>query len=165
MGNTKGTTSGVGITLSFKAYSMMVCVVSFLVFSVCEVCLSMYHDGVVSNKYIYFDHVLVPFNFSHLKQRIASILIYFVLCYSIIKSKSCTQRWWTLSILCFWVLLLLMAIGVGPCDNPTQNVPRWCIATSLNGHCQVIIWKGWPRTIVSAVFWGLDVAHVLRFAR
>jgi hypothetical protein len=30
----------------------------------------MYHDGVVWNKFIIsFDHVLVPFNFSYLKQR------------------------------------------------------------------------------------------------
>jgi len=31
----------------------------------------MYHDGVVSNKFISFDHVLVPFNFSSSKQRIS----------------------------------------------------------------------------------------------
>jgi hypothetical protein len=34
MGNTIGTTSGAGITHSFKAYSVMVCVVPLLVFSV-----------------------------------------------------------------------------------------------------------------------------------
>ena len=33
-GNTKGTTSGAGITHSFKAYSVMICGVPFLVFSV-----------------------------------------------------------------------------------------------------------------------------------
>ena len=92
-----------------------------------------------------------------------SMLIYFVLCFFIIKSKSRTQRWWILFILCFLVLLLLMRIGVGPCDKPTQSVPMWCIAASLNGHCQVIIWKGWPRTIVSAVFWGFGCGT--RFAR
>jgi len=92
------------------------------------------------------------------------MLIYFVLCFFIIKSKSRTQHWWILFMLCFLVLLLLMRIGVGPCDKPTQSVPRWCIATSLNGHCQVIIWKGWPWTIVSTVFWRLGVARVLRFA-
>ena len=34
MGNTIGTTNGAGITHSFKAYPVMVCVVPFLVFSV-----------------------------------------------------------------------------------------------------------------------------------